>query len=168
MTSDNTLQREALPFALSDDALTDPVQAIGEVLLHACANEKGYLKPWRPFDIGTVAKWCIAAYEATATAPCSPKNDDFGNQANLSTETEHQAQPAPAAGVVEREGANEALDLGALDDARIAYREAFSDGKDTGVCIRTAIRKYLDTLGLDAQGRPYGTAALPAPSVGGK
>lgn len=36
--------------------------AVGDILLSACSSEKGMLKPWKPFDIATVAKQCIEAY----------------------------------------------------------------------------------------------------------
>lgn len=66
-----------LPFVLSDDAINDPVQAIGEVLLHACSSEKGMLHPWKPFDVAQVSKWCIAAYESARTPSPSVTSEEL-------------------------------------------------------------------------------------------
>jgi predicted transcriptional regulator len=38
------------------------ILSVGEVLLAACSNEKGMLKPWKPFDVAAVARQCIEAY----------------------------------------------------------------------------------------------------------
>ena len=52
-------------------------------------------------------------------------------------------------------GKCEVLDQQAVSDALATYNESYGNGVDKGQCIRRAIRKYLDTLGLDAEGRPY-------------
>lgn len=86
------------------------------------------------------------------------QNAWHGWQAALSSRGASQAapaQPSERSGEVTREGANEALQWAAFNDAKIAYREAFSAGRDSAVCLRKTIRKYLDSLGLDAQGKPY-------------
>jgi hypothetical protein len=41
------------------------ILAVAEVLLSAMSNEKGMLKPWKPFDVATVARQCIEAYLKT-------------------------------------------------------------------------------------------------------
>jgi len=58
-------------------------------------------------------------------------------------------------GVSEEAGKCEVLDQQAVSDALATYNESYGNGVDKGQCIRRAIRKYLDTLGLDAEGRPY-------------
>lgn len=88
--------------------------AVGEVLLRACASDKGVLHPWKPFDVANVARECIAAYLA-ALPPASPAVDEV---------TEHEFAQAMAD--VFANGWS--YGTHPVDKARILYHQAISAG----------------------------------------
>lgn len=97
----------------------------------------------------------LASLQSSSQPSAGKCYDCGGDPEALCLACRSKSQPSERSGEVEREGANEALQWAAFNDAKIAYREAFSAGRDSAVCLRKTIRKYLDSLGLDAQGKPY-------------
>jgi hypothetical protein len=49
------------PNLAQEQTVTKAARIIGPILLDACSNEKGMLRPWKPFDVHQVSLACAMA-----------------------------------------------------------------------------------------------------------